>query len=188
MNNQFQCGCRDKRCEQPCDRGNFLLPKILASGREWMRRQCVQLRLCGVDECACEPFTLITVEQCGAVAAERAGESCQRGQMVFLLKIPVTAQVRDGRGCIHTACAVVEARAAVNMRALRDELWCSQTVAYAAVRLINCPPPSCDLCFDALLDLCAEVYLVRYEPCRSRGACEPPPCPQLPLYPQMPCC
>jgi len=178
MKNQCHCSCPE--------RGNVLLPRILASGREWMRRQCVQIALLDIPDCAQSPFTLLSVEQCGQVEAERMGESCQRGQMLFLLKIPVTANIRDARGCMYTAVTMVETRAAVNMRGHMNEMWCSQIMAFASVRLVNCPPPAMSPCFEAMVELCAEVYLVRFEPCQSRACQGSPPCPDLPLYPQLP--
>ncbi len=184
---QNYCKCCDDH-DRGHEGGKFLLPKILASGREWLPRQCVELKLWGVDECAPEPFTLLSVEQCGQVSVQRINEHCQRNQIVFCVKIPVVAQVKDGRGCIHTAQGVVETRTAINACGCLDELWCSQVVACASVRLVNCPPPSCDLCFAAVLEIRVEIYLVRYEPCQSRCGNQPPPCPPpLPLYPQMPC-
>ena len=52
------------------------------------------------------------------------------------------------------------------------------------VRLIQPSAPSCEPCFQAEVEILAEIYMIRWEPCMV--GVPKPVCPDLPLYPQ-PC-
>lgn len=182
-----QCGvCRGRPCPPP-QIDAFLLPRIIGSGRETCRRLCQCLTLSGLPDCACAPFCLVSVEQSGnPVVTERLADRCGRGQLIYRVQIPVAAQVRDARGCTYAACGTVEAEAALNICERGGDLGNTQVVAFASVRLNNCPPPSDCPRFEVNLDIRIEIYLVRYEACRRSCPQEPPRCPDLPLYPQLP--
>ena len=55
----------------------------------------------------------------------------------------------------------------------------------AALRALMQPSaPSCEPCFQAEVEILAEIYMIRWEPCMV--GVPKPVCPDLPLYPQ-PC-
>lgn len=188
--NQHPNGCRCDKCRQRCcqvPRDAFLMQRIVGTGQEWCRRVCETLQLSGLPDCAQPPFCLVSVEASGtAVITDRLPDRCQRNQAVYRVEIPLTAQVRDARNCTYTACAILSVEARVMMSQRVDECCLTQVVACAAVRLVSCPPPSNCPCFEAAMDVRLEIYVVKNEACRRGCSCEPPPCPDLPLYPHMP--
>lgn len=181
------CHCRDCCCApQPCAQRSshaFLLPRVLAAGRQWQRRCSLCLELCGLPECIEGPLTLVSVSACGessweAVPVDSPHVLCLR------VTIPLHCQVRDRCGAIHSARASLTTEVTLRLSCPAAECWRHQLLLLPCVRLA-CPPcPSENCRFDVQLELLVEAYLIRWEPC-STGMSQPA-CPQLPLYPQ-PC-
>lgn len=175
------CSC--PMCCQPTPKPaachGILLPKIIASGREWLRRMCVHLEVEGLPACAQPPFTLVCVSPCG----EPAWEPVPDGRPLhFHVCIPLICQVRDACGCLHCGKACISANICLSAACPLPECWRSSMLVLPCVRLV-CACASQDTCFDAQLEVMLEAYLLRWEPCMSSQPCKPR-CPDLPLYPQ----
>ena len=175
-------GCRPQGC---CPKGQaqVLLPRILCSGREWVRCLCARLQVEGLPNCAKAPYTLLNVTQsCASPWWETAQRNVGRRQICLCISIPVSCEVRDCEGCIHTGSAVVEMEAVMNLNCPREECWRHCLMLIPCVRMVCRPVCSQDLCFDTQLEVIVEMYLVRWEPCPAGPP--KPACPDLPLYPQ----
>lgn len=176
------CCCAPQSCAQRPSHA-FLLPRVLAAGRQWQRRCSLCLELCGLPDCIEGPLTLICVSACGestweAVPVDSPHVLCLR------VTIPLHCQVRDRCGAIHAARASITTEVTLRLSCPAAECWRHQMLLLPCVRLA-CPPcPSECSRFDVQLELLVEAYLIRWEPC-STGVSQPA-CPQLPLYPQ-PC-
>ena len=181
------CRCDTCRRPPPCPQEHkrgFLLPRILASGRAWLRNCQTTLRVEGLPDCP-TPWTLLSV----AVAGEPQWiqeHDPGRQTLCLHLTIPLLCQARDGCGCIHTGRSCVTVDVCMQLMTPAAECWRSTILALPCVRLMGAPCPSEDGCFDAVLEIVAECYMVRWEPCMA-GPPQPPRPPQLPLYPQPPC-
>ena len=163
-------------CPTPCGscetKARVLLPKIIGSGREWLRRWCVCLEVEGLPQCAQPPFTLISVCPSGAQPHwECLADSCQRRRLTYRISLCLDCQVRDGSGCLHWGTAWVSLEAELSLNCRAEECWRHQLMVLPCLRMI-CPAPSADTpCF---------------EPAREPfgcGSCAKPQCPDLPLYP-----
>lgn len=155
-----------------------LLPRVMGSGREWLRRWCTSIEVTGLPPSARPPYTLVSLSPGEAKIQPEEGK-CQ-------VCIPLVCRVRDRMGCLFTGSAVITLEAAMRLNCRWEECWRYQWQAFPCVRLA-CLPPCCNsLCFEAALEVLLEVYLIKWEAC-SPGAPHKPPCPDLPLYPP-PCC
>ena len=185
-----ECRCHDCCVPQPCvpvcpqrPAHSFLLPRVLASGRQWQRRCSLCLEISGLPECIEGPLTLVSVSACGessweAVPVDSPHVLCLR------VHIPLQGLVRDRCGCLHTGRASLTTEVTLRLNCPAAECWRHHLLILPCVRLA-CPPcPSENGHFDVQLELLVEAYLIRWEPCAT-GVSQPA-CPQLPLYPQ-PC-
>lgn len=177
------------RPDQPCEKPHrpfppkgFLLPRIVASGREWLRRACLTLEVNDLPGCATPPFTLVQVRQsCREPSWEILPASGQR-QLCLRLCIPVDCQIRDADCCMHTGRATVETEVSLRLGFPACECWRNALMVLPCVRLIQPSAPCCDPCFQVELEILAELYMIRWEPCMV--GVPKPVCPDLPLYPQ----
>lgn len=184
------CQCCPKP-EPPCEKPHrpfppkgFLLPRIVASCREWRRRACICLEICDLPDCAAPPFTLIHVQQsCQPPTWEVLPASGQR-LLCLRICIPVDCQVRDANCCVHAGHGTVELEASMRLGFPACECWRNTLMVLPCVRLIQPSAPSCEPCFQAEVEILAESYMIRWEPCMV--GVPKPVCPDLPLYPQ-PC-
>ena len=180
--------CRYNSCNRPPDgsvRQGFLLPRILASGREWLRRCQTTLRMEGLPECAPPPLTLISVCVAGEPSWVQEHDPARRA-LCLHVTIPLICQVRDSCGCVHSgrSCARVDVALRLTMPAA--ECWRNTLLVQPCVRLVCAPCSSEHACFEAELEILAECYMIRWEPCMA-GPPKPECPPSLPLYPQPPC-
>ena len=181
---QRPCAC----CEcprpqpRPCGQG-FLLPKIIACGREWLRRQCFRLEVEGFPACPQGPLTLTSVFPCGEPTWTPVPWE-HPGQLRLRVRIPLLCQARDRCGCEWCGRACIETDICLNHACPRPECWRSSILVLPCVRLV-CPACAEGCCFEAQLEVLLEAYLLRWEPCAAPQPCRPA-CPELPLYPQ-PC-
>ena len=169
------------RCDRQPPMQGILLPKIIASGREWQRRCCVELRVEDLPRCAKPPFALCSVSPCGEVSWEPLPGS---RPLRFRVKVPLICQVRDACGCLHSGLAAISAEVCLTPCCPLPECWRANLTVLPCVRLV-CAECSQDCCFTAQLEVLVEAYLLRWEPCPTDVPCKPR-CPELPLYPQ-PC-
>lgn len=176
-----ECSCPICKPTKPAPCQGFLLPKIIASGREWLRRCCVNLAVEDLPRCTQPPFTLCSVSSCG----EPCWESLPDGRPLrFRVRIPLLCQVRDACGCLHSGRAEISSELCLTPACPLAECWRASMMVLPCVRLV-CADCSQDACFNAQLEVLVEAYLLRWEACMTHQPCKPA-CPDLPLYPQ-PC-
>lgn len=176
---QHDCSCA--ACTPPRPSHGWLLPRIIAKGKEWLRRQCFSLQIDHLPACAQSPYTLISVSPCG----EPTWEPLADGRpLCFRVRIPLVCQVRDGCGCLHSGSACISLNASLTPLCPPHECWRSCMMVLPCVRLV-CSACSQTCCIDAQLEVLLEAYLLRWESCMASQPCKPK-CPDLPLYPQ-PC-
>ena len=176
--------CRPPCCK-PCSAfppQGLLLPRILASGREWLRRACICLEICGLPDNVTPPLTLLQVRQsCDPPQWHILPESAQH-QLCLHLCLPVDCLVQDACGGCFTGHSTVELDASMRLCFPACECWRHCLMVLPCIRLVHCAAQSCTPCFQAELEILVELYMVRWEPCLS--AAPKPVCPALPLYPQ----
>ena len=164
---------------QPC--GEYLMQRILASGRVYRRRACYSISLNALPEQAQLPFTVLEAASCYAPCWEEA--PCRdRWGKTLLVTIPLTLRVRDGNGCVYTVSTEIQEELRLRCLSPAYECWRGQPMVQAAVRLAGRPCPcDCTRC-DVPLEVCIEGYLIT--PC-AVGRPEPTCCPHpLPWYPE----
>lgn len=178
------CACGDGRpCmpSRPLPAGGFLLPRVMAAGREWQRRCVLTLAVDGLPANMEPPLTLLEVTPCGQASWEVI-EDCDPRATVLRVKVPLAAQVRDrcNRVCVGQTAITVDVR--MRHAGPRAECWRGNLMVLPCVRLICVPCSVETACFEAHLEVLVEAYMVKWEACgQSR-----PVCPDLPLFPQ-PC-
>ena len=177
--------CRRKECG--CGGGGggrgYLLPRVIASGREWLRRCQACLTVEGLPDCAEPPLTLVAVCAAGEPTWTEEVDPCQRA-LCLQITIPLMCQVRDCRGCVYSGRACVQVGTTMRLSVPHAECWRNTMMVLPCVRLVCVPCASNTPCFDALLEILVECYMVRWEaylPQNQRPVCPPP---DLPLYPQ----
>lgn len=178
---QHECCCRHCKPERP-PTTQMLLPRVIASGREWLRRTCVNLQVEELPCCAQPPFALVQVSPAGEPTWEPAGEG---RTLRFRVHIPLLCQVRDSCGGMHQGKSCISVEVCLRPTCPAPDCWRANLLALPSVRLI-CAECSHGACFAAQLEVAVEVYLLRWETCSTGIPCKPA-CPDLPLYPP-PCC
>ena len=164
----------------PCQ--GFLLPKIIASGRTWLRRSCTTLQVDGLPCQAQPPYALVSVSPCG----EPTWDPCPDGRPLrYQVTVPLLCQVRDACGCLHSGRSAISVEVCLSPACPLPECWRCSMMVLPCVRLV-CADCSQNCCFTAQLEVLVEAYLLRWEPCLSNQPCKPR-CPELPLYPQPYC-
>lgn len=179
------CSCGPRPClpQKPLPAGGFLLPRIIAAGREWQRRCSLSLAVDGLPVDAEPPLTLLEVTPCGQPSWETL-DCCDPRMTVLRVKVPLTAQVRDRCNRLYAGRAAITVDIRLRHAGPRAECWRSNLLVLPCVRLICVPCSAETPCFDVLLEVLVEAYMARWEPCLSGPA--KPVCPDLPLFPQ-PC-
>ena len=163
---------------QPC--GEYLMQRILASGRVYRRHACYPVSLNALPEQAQPPFTVLEAASCYAPCWEEA--PCRdRWGKTLLVTVPLTLRVRDGNGCVYTVSTEIQEELRLRCLSPAYECWRGQPMIQASVRLAGRPCPcDCTRC-DVPLEVCIEGYLIA--PC-AVGRPEPSCCPRpLPWYP-----
>ncbi len=167
--------------KRPFPPHGFLLPRIIASGREWQRRACLKLMVEGVPACAVPPWTLLSVTACGTCRWEILPCEGSR-QWIVRVTYPVACLVRDGCGSIHTGHSEICTDVTLRLPVPPQECWRNSLVAFPCVRLVCAACGGEEPVFDATLEVLVEVWMTRWEPCMV--GVPQPVCPDLPLYPQ----
>ena len=164
---------------RPC--GEYLMQRIIASGRIYRRRACYPVSLNALPEQAQPPFTVLEAVSCYAPCWEEAPCRDRRG-MTLLVTVPLTLRVRDGNGCVYTVSTEIQEELRLRSLSPACEYWRGQPMVQASVRLAGRPCPcDCTRC-DVPLEVCIEGYLIT--PC-AVGRPEPSCCPRpLPWYPE----
>lgn len=192
-------GCGERRCapppipcrpptgcssHRPLPSGGFLLPRIVAAGREWQRRCSLMLSVDGLPMGAEAPFTLLEVTACGQPTWETLEDNDPRATCLRV-RVPLACLVRDRCNHTYTARSAITVDVRLRHNHPRSECWRSNLMVLPCVRLICIPCSSETSTFDVLLEVLVEAYMTRWEPCLS-GPEPKPCCPDLPLFPQ-PC-
>lgn len=189
------CGSRPRPSENhPCDYaptpgpcGEYLMQRILASGRLARRRACYPVSLNSLPEQAQPPFTILEAVSCYAPCWEEA--PCRdRWGVTLLVTVPLTLRVRDGNGCVYTVSTEIQEELRLRCLCSASECWRGQPMIQAAVRLAGRPCPCDSLQCDVALEVYIEGYLIA--PCavgHPEHNCNTRP---LPWYPEPidPCC
>lgn len=186
----FPKPCKEKEKDRDCcckpehKPTQVLIPKVICSGREWQRQLCTKLQV-SLPECAKSPFTLLSVQQSGAFPWwEPVKDDCKRDRLMYHVYIPVCCCVKDACGCDYFVPSVVEMEACLQLNCNPSECWRHNLVIVPCVRLV-CPPVcSKDECFEVVLEVVLELFLIHWQVVCNRPP--KPSCPQLPLFPQ-PC-
>lgn len=167
---------------KPAAHQGFLLPRILASGRQWQRHYPLCLEIEGLQELT-SPLTLESVHVSGDARWEISpGDNPQL--LCLHVRIPLACRVCDGCGRFRTGSTHLCTCVTLRLSLPAAQCWRASLMLLPCVRLA-CPPCTAECpCFDAVLEFLVDGYLIRWDPCLS-GASSPV-CPELPLYPQ-PC-
>lgn len=189
-----QASCPPKPAS-PTQKG-VLLPRILASGREWQRRACVALYVGGLPEDVTGRLRLVGVAACGDADWEIAPcqpprpcdcHACRLSRpapCLLRVNIPVVCQVLTDCGQVLRGESVLTTDVSLPIRCAQAECWRNQMMVLPCVRLIDGGAPVCaegrqPPVFECTIELLVEAYMTRWEAC---GGCVPV-CPELPLFP-----
>lgn len=169
--------------QRPLPPGGFLLPRIIAAGREWQRRCNLRLTVDGLPMGLEPPLTLLSVTACGTCTWEELPAETPRTQRLRVT-VPLQCRVRDRCDTVATGRAAITVDVCLRMHVPAAECWRGSFMAIPCVRLICAPCPADTPIFDVLLEVMVEAYITRWEPCLNGPP--KPACPDLPLFPQ-PC-
>ncbi len=134
--------------------GSMLTPRFVSIGRTFQRRITQTLCIDDLPDYAETPLTLTSVTVCGAASWEQISEC--RNQLLRVT-VPVAVQIRTcGGRCITGHATVTLTIPLCNCRAC--DLWRSQLYVAPCVRLAAQVTDNEDGCFDATLEVQAEVY------------------------------
>ena len=165
--------CRCDRCGRPEPRpkpfppNSFLLPRILAAGRIWLRRTPFCVKLTNVDPCAQPPFTLLSVDPGCAQPRWENLPSPSPHQMCLRVWIPLLCRLCDGCGNAFAAEGEIEVEVPLRLTMPPHECWRATLTVLPCVRLVCAPPPTDTLCITAQLEVIVESYLTRWESCMA---------------------
>lgn len=180
---ECSCHCPPRNCS-----AGYLLPRILASGRQWLRRSCTTLCIEGMDRCMEGPFSLVSVSAAAEQASWEIVPQPSPQRMVLHVRIPLHCQIRDVHGCLHCGNTAIQTDVCLSMSHCAHDGWRNTLMILPCVRLACLPCPSADLCFEAQLEILLEAYMVRWEPCQQNSspgqdcACA---MRDVPLYPEL---
>lgn len=157
--------------------GGVLTSRIIGSGRLCQRVNDLTLCVQDIPEGATAPFALISVSASGPSDWEFI--SATRWRAVLRINIPLTAQIRDCSGCVHSVHSSITVEVPVRLTIPTTDLGRAHVAVIPGVRLLCVSGCSEDGCFTVSLAVLVDVYLARWEP-SSNG--DPIPCrPDLPL-------
>lgn len=195
------CGCSHHPCSEssaticrpgssPCEysckpcgcKGGYLLPKIIAHGREWLRRcnasLCLQLR----DDCVEGPFSLLSLTPMSDQLTWDVIPQPSPTRILLHVTVPLLCQVRDRHGCLHEATASINTDVCLFYHHPCHDHRSSTTLIQPSIRLACMPSPSQDLCFNVQLEVLIDAYMIRWEPYLPSSTT---PCVDVPLYPEL---
>ena len=146
-----QCGCTGST--------GSLTPRFVSIGRTFQRRITQTLCVDDIPDCAESPLTLVSVTVSGQATWEQLSE-CR--QQLLRVTVPVSVQVRDCSGRCRTGHSTVTLTIPLCGCACQD-LWRGQLYVAPCIRLAAPVTENEDGCFDATLEVQAEVFLVRMQ-------------------------
>jgi len=137
-----------------------LTPRFVSIGRTFQRRITQTLCIDDIPDCAESPLTLVGVTVSGQAAWEQISE-CR--QQLLRVTVPVAVQIRDCSGRCRTGHATVTLTIPLCTRCPQQDLWRGQLYVAPCIRLAAPVTENDDGCFDATLEVQAEVYLMRMQ-------------------------
>ncbi len=146
----------------------YLLPRIVGVGRIWQRHLSTTLCVEDLPDCAEGCFTLVSVSACDQATWDILPGESGRPNLVRLT-IPLTLQVRDGSCTLRTGHAAITLEVPIRLHCPSQDMWRGTLLIVPCVRLVSAPCPSADACFDVVLEVMADVYMVRWGPSLQNG-------------------
>ncbi len=148
----------------PCTCGGItsgcLVPRIISTGRTFQRRITQTLCIDDLPDCAESPLTLVGVTVCGQATWEQISE-CR--QTLLRVTVPVVVQIRDCAGRCRSGHSTVMLTIPMCMNCPPQDFWRGQLFVAPCIRLAAPVTEDEDGCFDAPLEVQAEVFLVRMQ-------------------------
>jgi len=138
-----------------------LTPRFVSIGRTFQRRITQTLCVDDLPGCAESPLTLVSVTVSGQASWEQISE-CR--QQLLRVTVPVALQIRDCAGRCRTGHSTVTLTIPLCSCSAQD-LWRGQLYVAPCIRLAAPVTENEDGCFDATLEVQAEVYLMRMVSC-----------------------
>ncbi len=135
--------------------GSVLTPRFVSIGRTFQRRITQTLCIADLPDYVETPLTLTSVTVCGAASWEQISEC--RNQLLRVT-VPVAVQIRDCAGRCITGHAVVTLTIPLCSNCRACDLWRTQLYVAPCIRLAAQVTDNEDGCFDATLEVQAEVY------------------------------
>ena len=136
-----------------CGSSGYLVSRAVSIGRTFQRRITQTLCVEDLPDIAQPPFTLVSVAVSGQAMWEQLAE-CQ--QRLLRVTVPVVVQVRDCNGRCRTGHSTVTLT--IPLCACSAQDWQGQLYVAPCIRLAA-PVTECeDACFEATLEVKAEVY------------------------------
>lgn len=147
------CGCTgaDAGC---------LVPRLFSIGRTFQRRITQTLCVDDIPDCAESPLTLVSVTVSGQASWEQISE-CR--QQLLRVTVPVSVQIRDCSGRCRTGHSTVTLTIPLCRQCPPQDFWRGQLYVAPCIRLAAPVTENEDGCFDATLEVQAEVFHVRMQ-------------------------
>lgn len=155
--------CTCNQCDGWCGNGSnsgYLIPRYRSIGRTFQRRITQTLCVDDIPDCAESPLTLVSVTVSGQADWEQISE-CR--QQLLRVTVPVAVQIRDCAGRCRTGHSTVTLTIPLYCNCAAQDFWRGQLYVAPCIRLAASVPENEDGCFDATLDVQAEVYLVQLQ-------------------------
>ena len=159
------CSCGAWTASTASAAGGYLVPRYTSIGRTFQRSITQTLCVDGIPDCAESPLTLVGVTVSGQATWEQISE-CR--QQLLRVTVPVAVQIRDCSGRCRTGHATVTLTIPLCGCSAHD-FWRGQLYVAPCIRLAAPVTENDDGCFDAPLEVNAEVYLVRLQAISSNG-------------------
>lgn len=156
------CGCSSCGCDgcgNVGSSGGCLVPRIISTGRTFQRRITQTLCVDDIPDCAESPLTLVSVTVSGQASWEQISE-CR--QTLLRVTVPVVVQIRDCAGRCRTGHSTVTLTIPLCNCSSQD-FWRGQLFVAPCIRLAAPVTEDENGCFDAPLEVQAEVFLVRMQ-------------------------
>lgn len=147
-------------CDCAAGNAGYLVPRYTSIGRAFQRRITQTLCIDDIPDCAEAPLTLVAVTVSGQATWEQLTE-CR--QQLLRVNVPVVVQIRDCTGRCRTGHATVMLTIPLCGNCVQQDLWRGQLYVAPCIRLAAPVTANEDSCFDATLEVQAEVYLVRLQ-------------------------
>ncbi len=141
--------------------GATLTPRFVSIGRTFQKRITQTLCITDLPDYVEEPLTLTCVTVCGQATWEQISEC--RNQLLRVM-VPVAVQIRDCAGRCITGHATVTLTIPLCNNCRACDLWRSQLYVAPCIRLAAQVTANEDGCFDATLEVQAEVYRFQLQP------------------------